>query len=206
MTRKAGQDADETRRHLLESAKHEFARFGYQKASLRTICANAGVTTGALYFFFKNKEDLFRVVISPVSKALPAVLEDIDLLGEVGTDGNIQSTQDMIDVMFADPEVTHIVLDNRDNPAVEEFHRNLIGVTEQQVRALVEDERAAGVELGDSAIGWYARVQTDTLLDVFVHCENRDDAARRLRTTVAFLHGGIEALLEDASAGVRAAG
>ena len=42
----------ETRQHLLECAKREFLEKGYMKASLRNICKEAGVTTGALYFFF----------------------------------------------------------------------------------------------------------------------------------------------------------
>ena len=52
----------ETREKLIESAKAEFMEKGYNKASLRTICANAGVTTGALYFFFEDKADLFRAI------------------------------------------------------------------------------------------------------------------------------------------------
>ena len=45
----------ETEAKLLASAKSEFLEKGYAKASLRKICANAGMTTGALYFFFKDK-------------------------------------------------------------------------------------------------------------------------------------------------------
>lgn len=41
----------------------EFSEKDYTKASLRKICANAGVSTGALYFFFKNKEDLFAAIV-----------------------------------------------------------------------------------------------------------------------------------------------
>ena len=52
----------ETRNKLLESARREFMEKGYMKASLRTICKNAGVTTGALYFFFQDKEDLFESI------------------------------------------------------------------------------------------------------------------------------------------------
>ena len=52
-------DELETREKLLEGAMAEFSENGYMKASLRKICADAGVTTGALYFFFKNKNDLF---------------------------------------------------------------------------------------------------------------------------------------------------
>ena len=48
----------ETRERLLISAKQEFLENGYMRASLRNICKNAGVTTGALYFFLQDKEDL----------------------------------------------------------------------------------------------------------------------------------------------------
>ena len=53
----------ETRQHLLECAKREFLEKGYMKASLRNICKEAGVTTGALYFFFKDKEDLLAAAV-----------------------------------------------------------------------------------------------------------------------------------------------
>lgn len=46
----------ETKERLLISAKKEFVEKGYLQASLRNICKNAGVTTGALYFFFQDKE------------------------------------------------------------------------------------------------------------------------------------------------------
>lgn len=53
----------ETKERLIENALAEFAENGYMKASLRKICADAGVTTGALYFFFKDKEDLFAAIV-----------------------------------------------------------------------------------------------------------------------------------------------
>lgn len=57
-------DSEQTvRRRILEAAKAEFLEYGYEKASLRKICAKAGVTTGALYFFFHNKQDVFEQVV-----------------------------------------------------------------------------------------------------------------------------------------------
>lgn len=53
----------ETRDKLLASAKIEFMKNGFSKSSLRTICKNAGVTTGALYFFFKDKNELFSEIV-----------------------------------------------------------------------------------------------------------------------------------------------
>mgnify|MGYP000013623508 CR=1 FL=1 len=44
---------------ILDSARTEFLTSGFEKASLKTICEGAGVTTGALYKRYKGKEDLF---------------------------------------------------------------------------------------------------------------------------------------------------
>ena len=52
-----------TETRILAAAKREFLSNGFAKASLRTICAQAGVTTGALYFWFESKEDLFCRIV-----------------------------------------------------------------------------------------------------------------------------------------------
>ena len=69
-------DELETREKLLKSALAEFSEKGYMKASLRKICADAGVTTGALYFFFRNKNDLFAAIVDPPLKELCRLLNE----------------------------------------------------------------------------------------------------------------------------------
>ena len=58
------QKDSETKERLLACAKKEFVEKGYAKASLRAICREAGVTTGALYFFFQDKDEAAKSVIS----------------------------------------------------------------------------------------------------------------------------------------------
>ena len=53
----------ETKKKLLASARAEFIQKGYSQASLRNICKNAELTTGALYFFFQDKEELFSAIV-----------------------------------------------------------------------------------------------------------------------------------------------
>lgn len=62
---------------LLRSAKEHFLLYGYEKASLRKICAGAGVTTGALYFSFKNKEALFDALVKPTLEKLDQILDEL---------------------------------------------------------------------------------------------------------------------------------
>ena len=83
---------------ILESARAEFLASGFEKASLKTICEGAGVTTGALYKRYKGKEDLFSAVVEQTVSDLyevahargdkdPAVMSDQELIKAWDMDG-----------------------------------------------------------------------------------------------------------------------
>jgi len=59
-------DPERTREHLLQAASREIYRSGFQSASLDTILASAGVTKGALYYYFKSKEALGYAVVEEI--------------------------------------------------------------------------------------------------------------------------------------------
>ena len=44
---------------IIQAAYSEFLAYGFQKASLHKIAEKAGVTTGAIYTRYKNKDALF---------------------------------------------------------------------------------------------------------------------------------------------------
>lgn len=55
---------------ILESAREEFLSKPYEQVSLREVCKKAGVTTGAFYNRYKNKEELFDALVEPTLKTL----------------------------------------------------------------------------------------------------------------------------------------
>ncbi len=59
-------DAGTTRERLIKAGIEEFYEKGYRQASLRKICAACGVTTGAFYFHFSGKQQLFSAIVEPV--------------------------------------------------------------------------------------------------------------------------------------------
>ena len=61
---------------ILDSAKAEFLEKGFEKASLKSICENAQVTTGALYKRYSGKEALFCALVADTVKAMSAVVEE----------------------------------------------------------------------------------------------------------------------------------
>ena len=81
---------------LLEAAKSEFLKNGYEKTSLSEICRKAGVTTGALYKRYNGKEDLFSALVSGLIGEMEdyvskIVIEDISVL----TDAEIYESMTM---------------------------------------------------------------------------------------------------------------
>ena len=57
-----------TRSHLLAVGRRLFAERGYAGTSTEEIVFRAGVTRGALYHHFRNKQDLFRAVFAQVEE------------------------------------------------------------------------------------------------------------------------------------------
>jgi AcrR family transcriptional regulator len=57
----------ETREALLTAARELFAAVGFQATRTEEIVRRAGLTRGALYHHFRDKEDLFRAVYEDVS-------------------------------------------------------------------------------------------------------------------------------------------
>ena len=49
---------------ILAAAKTEFMEKGFRSASMRSIAAAAGATTGAIYRYYANKEALFDALVS----------------------------------------------------------------------------------------------------------------------------------------------
>jgi TetR/AcrR family transcriptional repressor of nem operon len=62
----APRDPERTRGRLLRAAFQEMHRSGFRSADLEVILATAGVTRGALYYHFDNKEALGYAVVDEV--------------------------------------------------------------------------------------------------------------------------------------------
>ena len=58
-----GSHLDNVRYRILSSAKELFIQYGYKKTTIRQIVEKSGVLTGSIYYFFKNKEDIFQALI-----------------------------------------------------------------------------------------------------------------------------------------------
>ena len=71
-TKHAKTKAPNSKERILQSAASEFLQKGWAKSSMREVAKLAGLTTGSLYFHFKNKEALFDALVKDVYDSLLA--------------------------------------------------------------------------------------------------------------------------------------
>jgi AcrR family transcriptional regulator len=63
LLKKRGMKENPKRALILEAGSACFARFGYDKTNLEGIGKRAGLNKASLYYYFKNKEEIFVAVI-----------------------------------------------------------------------------------------------------------------------------------------------
>ncbi len=184
-----------TREKLIEAARQEFLKKGYNKASLRSICADAGMTTGALYFFFENKADLFAAIVDPPLNGLKKLLYD-HFSKDTAAMQAITSL-DMIDLdhsLISDRIVTY-VYENYDSFML------LLGSAENTVYENVVDEFADIIDRSICSMlsafpgytcdaymsHWMSHISMDAYIQVIKHEKDVEIAKKRLRDILNYL-------------------
>lgn len=69
--------APERREAILDAAAAEFGEHGFSRASYNQIIDRAGLSKGAMYYYFADKQDLYATVVKEVTEQVFALLEPI---------------------------------------------------------------------------------------------------------------------------------
>lgn len=209
MTRRIGSIPEETKKNILAAATEEFSAHEFANASLRHICAKADVTTGALYAYFKDKNDLFEHVISPVTSRILSLLNS-HYETELATttennlseeDEDIQSTMQILNVYYANKTLCQIVLQNREHPAVCSFFDKLTQYMDRQTQLLLLQMFGSTpkkkTRIWDAGtIHWFSHVQMDSVLYIISHDLEPAQAEVQLKKMIGFMRAGFIALCQ----------
>lgn len=94
---------------IIEAAKQEFLKNGFQETSINIIAQKAGVTTGAIYTRYKGKDELFCSLMEDFFKSINDTrLKNKSSYMNYYTDKNfnnfiksiLKETADYIDILF----------------------------------------------------------------------------------------------------------
>jgi AcrR family transcriptional regulator len=105
-TRAAEIAREVTKRELLGAALEVFVEKGYPATAISDIVREAGVTQGTFYLYFKNKEDIFSVLLKEYRKLVISGLFNVDL-DSVRTKDDWLALADRIGEFLLDHLKTH---------------------------------------------------------------------------------------------------
>ncbi len=74
--------SEEKRQGILTVARAEFAESGFEGASYNQIIEKAGLSKGAMYYYFDDKIDLYAAVLEDVEREMIESLGPLSLEGE----------------------------------------------------------------------------------------------------------------------------
>ncbi len=74
--RKTKEEAEETKKKIVESAVELFETNGYQATRIEDVAEKAGLTRGAVYWHFKTKVDLYEYILAMFEKRLDKLIEE----------------------------------------------------------------------------------------------------------------------------------
>lgn len=203
MSRRIGANGRDTKERILEVAKNEFKSLGYKGASLRLIASSANVTTGALYFFFENKDSLFKAVIG---EALDPFITFIAKHYEEERGMNISSSMDndldavdfIYDFYLAKRDIWTIIFDNIDIDVVREYLNEFIDMSVTHYKYLIEaherlDNKKYNID--EFTIRMFISMQISTIAHTLLNNKDEELLKKHLREAIIMLRGAYFSLI-----------
>lgn len=116
---------EDVKQDIISAAIYEIDKNGLEKTNMRNIAANAKVTVGNVYRYFKSKDDLINSIVKPtideINKALlDASNQQLKLYGNVTNSLTVDEVKIIIDKFIDEmivvydkyPQVMKIILKN----------------------------------------------------------------------------------------------
>mgnify|MGYP000696505935 CR=1 FL=1 len=125
---------------LMEAAKQEFLKNGYERASLQTIAEKAGSSKGAIYIRYPDKESLYRSLVQPAMDdfcgLIQSTLEQFNQLPGAEQTSQMYSFSDhgfwaSVDYIYDHFDIFKLLLTSGENNTYQEFLHRIVELDNQ---------------------------------------------------------------------------
>ena len=185
----------ETIEKLKNAGREEFLENGYQRASLRKICKNAGVTTGAFYFSFESKEALFKAILEPLVNQYEDMLGRL-MRGEIEKPGTgVDADKVMMQFLLAHREEAMIIMNGAAGSCYEDYHLRVEEFMRHSFAAYYRSQ--LGCEPDETLVRILAKMRLEGAIAILN--EDVDVEKKMYLTEKIGIHatGGTEKLIES---------
>ncbi|MBQ9869401.1 MAG: TetR/AcrR family transcriptional regulator [Ruminococcus sp.] len=199
---------NKSRERLIECAKKEFLEKGFAKASLRNICAQAGLTTGAVYFLFKDKNGLLEAVVStPLGELMQLMRShlaeeehtNIAAYSHVAGDHDYFADE-MVKLLYSHYDEMMILLEKSQGSQFEHLPDRVVEMLDKGYlkTAQLYADAIPGKRVNMYMLHWFSHIQVDAFIHLLTHERDMQKALKKIKPVLDMLvKSWVEYILED---------
>ncbi len=199
---------NKSRERLIECAKKEFLEKGFAKASLRNICSRAGLTTGAVYFLFKDKNGLFEAVVSgPLGELMQLMQSHIaeeehsNIAAYSHVSGDHDSFADeIVKLLYSHYDEMMILLEKSQGSQFEDLPDRVIAMLDAGYEKPAQQyaDAVPGKRVNRYMLHWFSHIQVDAFIHLLTHEKDEQRALEKIKPVLDMLvKSWVEFILED---------
>lgn len=189
---------------IISAAIKEFSEHGFQKASINKIAAQAGVTTGAIYTRYKNKDDLFSGLLHNILSVFQTNAEPIareyykaeiskrssDFISAIAYETNIY-----LDILYEQYEEAVLLFCKSQGSSIEALVRELI--QHKVTETVLFFERIGARPVDQHALELLMQSQFYFFRQLLESGYEKEEAASCMKTVQDFMASGWKQLFEQ---------
>lgn len=199
--------AAETKNRILESAKKEFLDKGFMNASLRTIASNAGLTTGAMYRHFKDKDALFCALVDDAIDVTTKTvmmadvithMKDGDPMGKEHEDKENQVLANFLDYIYSNFDVFTLLISKASGSTHENFVNEMSDLYTKNCKATLNwmyKQKYASKKVNELTVHVIASSLINAFVEFISHKVSKKEAAKFISDIRDFFHYGTMAVI-----------
>lgn len=199
-------DKSASHERIIPAARKEFLKMGFEKASIRTIAAAAGMTSAGLYRHFADKEAMFAALVEPVLTEFRGLFDvfkarDYELLEQGALDAMWEAGADLaafLDLIYRHFDGFKLLICCSKGTRYEYFVHDYVMIEQKETLAYLEEARRRGVPVKDirpKELHLLLSAYAAAIFEVVVHDFAREEAQHYLATLQTFFYPGWRAVL-----------
>lgn len=193
-------DEMSTQEKVLFFGKQEFLRKGFQNASLRNIASAAGMTTGAIYTYFKDKNALFEAIVSPVCEQVKKMFTDLSIsyytasgvVGEISKEKAIADLHKVYGFIYDNFDVFRLLVVGAEGSSKADYVHTIVDYEVEHTLAYLDrmKNEKRSIELNRAVVHMVSESYINAILEPIRHNMSHEDAIENLDFLCTFYTGG----------------
>lgn len=190
-----------TQDKILHFGRQEFLQKGFQNASLRNIASAAGMTTGAIYTYFKDKNALFEEIVAPVCEQVEKLFIELSasyynadgIVGEITTQNTAAELHRVYRLIYDNFDIFRLLIVGSEGSSKADFVHTIVDHEVTQTLAYLErlkKDKGIDARINRTVLHLVSESYINTLLEPVRHNMSYEEAIENLDFLAVFYTGG----------------